>query len=212
MAVTPSTRKGRQSRQRIVAAAADLIYEHGVGGTTLDAVCAASGASRSQLYHYFDDKSDLVRAVIAHRVEVLLGSQADVLASLDTIDGLRRWRNLMVDLQRQSDCRGGCPIGSLAAELADHDEAARLDLHQAFQRWQAHISNGLRAMRDRGELDDTDVDELALATMASLEGGLILARTAQSTRPLEVALDAAIAHITHHLMVNNSATPPPNIH
>ena len=31
--------------------------------------------------------------------------------------------------------------------------------------------------------------------MASLQGGLLLAKTTRSTYPLEVALDAAIAHL-----------------
>src|ERR1051325_6216845 len=55
------TARGAKTRARIVAAAADLMYVKGVGATTLDDVLAASGVSKSQLYHHFDGKDALVR-------------------------------------------------------------------------------------------------------------------------------------------------------
>ena len=42
---------------------------------------------------------------------------------------------------------------------------------------------------------DADLDHLALATLASLQGGLLLSKTTRTTVPIEVALDAAIAHL-----------------
>ena len=58
------TRKGVQTRQRIVAAAADLILQQGVAGTTLDDVRDEAGVSSSQIYHYFADKEALVLSLI----------------------------------------------------------------------------------------------------------------------------------------------------
>ena len=43
--------------------------------------------------------------------------------------------------------------------------------------------------------DTANLDDLATATMASLQGGLLLAKTTHTTRPLRTALDAALAHI-----------------
>ncbi|MGO9956848.1 MAG: TetR/AcrR family transcriptional regulator [Solirubrobacteraceae bacterium] len=60
----PLTRKGQKTRQRIVDAAADLIFQEGVADTTIEDVRAAADVSSSQLYHYFDDKPALVRAVV----------------------------------------------------------------------------------------------------------------------------------------------------
>ena len=61
------TRRGRETRERIVAAAAELIFERGVAETTLEDIRAAAGVSGSQVYHYFEDKQALVRAVIDHQ-------------------------------------------------------------------------------------------------------------------------------------------------
>jgi AcrR family transcriptional regulator len=58
------TAKGQRTRQRIVAAAAGLVFERGVAGTTIEDVQAAAGVSASQLYHYFPSKNAVVRAEI----------------------------------------------------------------------------------------------------------------------------------------------------
>jgi acyl-CoA synthetase (NDP forming) len=42
---------------------------------------------------------------------------------------------------------------------------------------------------------DANPERLAVSTIASLQGGLILAELERDTRPLEIALDAAIAHL-----------------
>src|SRR5258708_29349780 len=84
------TRKGVQTRHRIVAAAADLILQQGVAGTTLDEVRAEAGVSSSQIYHYFADKEALVRAVVDYRAQTVVGEiHEPMLAAIDGIDGLR---------------------------------------------------------------------------------------------------------------------------
>ncbi len=176
-------------------AAAAEIYERGVAGTSLDDVCAAAGVGRSQLYHYFSDKSALVSAVIAAQTERILAGQV----GLDTWEGWRRWRDMAVEMLRERHFAGGCPIGSLASELADHDETARSALADGFEGWEAALRVGLTSMRDHGLLDaDADPASLALATLATMQGGVLLSRTRKEAGPLEAALDAALAHLRAH--------------
>ena len=191
------TRKGEQTRQRIVAAAAQLMFDNGVAGTTMEDVKAAAGASSSQLYHYFADKQALVLAVIAYQDETVVGGQEPMLAQLDSIEGLRTWRDFLVQHQRDLHCRGGCPIGSLGSELAETDPRSRAALSTAFLRWEAGIRGGLRAMHERGELTASP-DELALTILAALQGGLLLTQIHRDVHPLEVALDAMISHVAAH--------------
>ena len=146
------TRRGRETRERIVAAAAELIFERGVAETTLEDIRAAAGVSGSQVYHYFEDKQALVRAVIDHQTDAVLDTQGPHLDHLDTLPGLRAWRDLLVEHQRSLECRGGCPIGTLGAEVAEIDDAARMAVARGFGRWEARIRDGLRAMHARGDL------------------------------------------------------------
>jgi TetR/AcrR family transcriptional regulator, transcriptional repressor for nem operon len=194
------TRKGLATRARIVEAAAGLMFRHGVAGTSNEDVLAAAHVSNSQLYHYFPDKNALVRAVIEHQADEIIDGQRPLLDELDSLAAFRQWRDMLVGLQRQRHCEGGCPLGSLSSELAETDESARTVLAASFDRWEAPIRNGLRRMRDRGELrHDTDVSRLALGTLAALQGGLLLTQAQRNVGPLEAALDLAISQISYHL-------------
>jgi TetR/AcrR family transcriptional repressor of nem operon len=190
------TRRGRETRQRIVAAAAELMFENGVAETTLEDIRAAAGVSGSQVYHYFADKQALVRAVIDYQADAVLDAQDDHLNHLDTVPGLRAWRDFIVDHQRRLGCRGGCPIGALGAEVAETDAAARVVAARALRRWEGRIRDGFQAMHARGDLPaSTDPEQLALATLAALQGGLLMTQLERDTRPLEAALDAMLDRV-----------------
>jgi AcrR family transcriptional regulator len=185
------TRKGQQTRQRIVSAAADLIFEQGVAHTTIEDVRSSADVSSSQLYHYFDDKPALVRAVIEHQADTIVGGQETF--DLSSLEGLHAWRDWVIAHQRELNCSGGCPIGSLGSELAETDPEARAQVAEGFKRWEATIRSGLREMRARGGLtSETDPDTLALALLAALQGGLLLAQIDRDTKPLEAALDTML--------------------
>ncbi|GGL79173.1 transcriptional regulator [Streptomyces anthocyanicus] len=191
------TAKGRATRDRIVAAAAQLMYERGVTGTsTEDILKAARVASPSQLYHYFGDKRGLVQAVIEHQTEQILGFQKPLLSRLDSIEALEAWRDAVVEAQHARDCQGGCPLGSLASELSDLDPQARARLVAGYEQWGNAIREGLRSMRERGELDGgADPDRLALALLTALQGGLLMTQTRRDTIALEAVLNTMIDHI-----------------
>jgi len=192
----PATAKGRETRQRIVDAAAELIYERGVANVSLDDVRQATGTSKSQLYHYFDDKDSLAHAVIDRQEERVLAFHKPQLGSLSSWDDIRRWRDAVVEAQAGRGCRSGCPLGSLANALAELDVAAREQLSDAFATWEQLLADGLAGMARAGALRaDADPASLAVSTMASLQGGLLLAQVERNTGPLEVALDAAIAYL-----------------
>ncbi len=191
----PLTRKGQETRQRIVDAAADLIFQQGVAHTTIEDVRAAADVSSSQLYHYFDDKPALVRAVVDHQADTIVAGQETF--DLSSLDGLRAWRDWVIEYQRELNCSGGCPIGSLGSELAETDPEARTQVAKGFKRWEATIQSGLREMQVRGRLTpDTDPDTLALALLAALQGGLLLTQIERDTKPLEAALDAIVELIS----------------
>ena len=181
-------------------AAAQLVHERGVAGTSLDDVRAATGTSKSQLYHYFEDKSALVRAVVARQVDRVLQAQSPELEHLDSMAALRAWRDRVVALNAGVACAGGCPLGRLASELAETDPAARTALVTGFAQWQDRLTAGLRTMQERGDLpDDVDPSALALGLLVAAQGGLLLAQTTRTTTPLEVGLDLALHGIEAQL-------------
>ncbi len=150
--------------------------------------------SSSQLYHYFADKHALVLAVIEHQTQAILDGQQPLLSRLDSVEALRAWRDLLVGLRHRLNCQGGCPIGTIGAELAETDPQARAEVAEGLERWESAIRSGLRAMKERDELRG-DPDALALALITALQGGLLMTQIRRETTPLEAALDAMIDHI-----------------
>jgi TetR/AcrR family transcriptional repressor of nem operon len=204
MGVQPTTERGRRTRERIVAAAAEVVAEKGAPGASLDEVGERAVASRSQLYHYFDDKSDLLRAVAEATNDAVLGAQDELFAGLGTWAGFVRWTDVLVAVQEERGGVGGCPIANLLGQLGEWDAGIRGVLADGFDRWEASIRAGLAAMVASGELRaDADADWLAASTLASLQGGLVLAQARRDPLPLRRSLDGALA-----LIANYRATTP----
>ncbi len=191
----PVTDKGRATRDRVLDAAAELVFERGVAGTTLDDVRAAANVSKGQLYHYFADKDDLVHAVIDRTIQQVLAAQPRLIA-LSSWAAIAAWFDGLVRLQVDRHAAGGCPIGSLAGELAETDEQARTELAAGFDRWEAPLREGLRQMQAAGKLRrGAHPARLATATLAAIQGGLVLTQTRRDPQQLRIALDAAYAHL-----------------
>jgi len=200
------TSKGQATRERIVSAAADLIFDHGVAAVSMLDVRRAAKVSGSQLSHYFGDKQSLIRAVIASQAEaVIQAHQMPELGQLDSFAALDRWAQLNIQRLEQRDCQGGCNYGSLAGELVECDDSLRADLAAGFDRWEQLFRHGLTLMCDRGDLrPDADPEQLTYALMAALQGGMLLAQTARDTAPLK----AALSSVLEYLHCYAPSTPP----
>jgi TetR/AcrR family transcriptional regulator, transcriptional repressor for nem operon len=199
MSDAPRTEKGRATRKRIVAAAAALISERGVAETSLDDVIERAGVSKSQLYLYFEGRAALLREVVAHNADLVLEAQEPHLDSLESWKAIRAWLDALVELQVTAAARGGCPVGSLVGQLAEADEQTRNVLADAFARWEEPLRRGLRSMQERGKLNRrAQPDRLATATLAAIQGGLVLTQSRRDPSQLAVAVEAAYAYLRTH--------------
>lgn len=193
----PATRRGRQTRTAIIDAAATLMYKNGVHATSLDDVLAVSSTGKSQLYHYFSDKADLVRAVISRQLDLVLASQP-ALNRIDSWDGINQWVTEILDAHSAPGGPFACPLGTVAAELKN-DDTYTPTLHAAFKEWENRLERGLAAMQTRGDLAaDADPELLAVMTIAALQGGMLLARIHRDVDLLRHSLDGAVATLRSH--------------
>ena len=194
------TAKGTATRRRIVANAADQVLARGVGGTSLDDVGTATKTSKSQLFHYFPGgKHELVRAIAEFQGERVLAAQRPAIDDLASWQSWAEWRNAVVGYYARTDGITGCPIGALTNEAAPGDPVLAAELAAYFRRWAGLLAAGVRRMRASGLVDDrADADRLATELLAAVQGGLLLSRAEGTPRPLEQALDGALAHLRTH--------------
>ena len=196
-ATTRFTRKGLATRARIVDVTAELIFKSGVAGTSIDEVRSAAGVSGSQISHYFDDKRDLTRQVIAaRRNDVVAFHSRPEFGALDSVEALQAWADASVADVDTVYLVGGCVYGSLAGELLEADDDVLGDLVAGYNRWLELFRGGLTAMRRRGELrTDADPRHLAVSLVAAHQGGAMLTYATGSPEPLRTAVNAAVDYV-----------------
>jgi AcrR family transcriptional regulator len=191
----PSTRRGRASRERIVEQAAELFAERGIAATSVDEVLASAGAGKGQFYHYFRGRDELAAAAVEFRCAQVVAGLTQALATVSSLAGLEQALAGFAAGFEESGMPG-CPIGTLATEVAGRNEEARLQAAAGFDAWERLLADALERIRQRRELRaDADPAVLATGLLASLEGGMVLSQARKDMTSLRVAVEAGLAHV-----------------
>jgi len=195
----PRTGRGRASRERIVERAADLFAERGIAGTSVDEVLAAAKAGKGQFYHYFRNRDELAAAAVGYRCTQVVDGLTDALGDVSSLAGLEQALAGFIAGFEQAGLPG-CPIGTLAAEVAGRNEAARLQAAAGFDAWERLLADALERMRQRGELRaDAAPAVLATGLLASIEGGMVLSQARKDVASLRIAVDTGLARVRTRL-------------
>jgi TetR/AcrR family transcriptional regulator, transcriptional repressor for nem operon len=191
------TRKGRATRARIVDAAAKLMFQRGVAGTSIDEVRNTAAVSGSQISHYFHDKRDLTREVISARSDDVREFHSQPrFGALDSFEALQAWADANIADINTVYRKGGCIYGSLAGELVEADAEIHSDLAAGYAQWIELFRAGLAEMRRRGELrPDADPRHLAVSLVAAHQGGALVTYLTDNPEPLRSAVNAAVEYV-----------------
>jgi len=195
----PKTGRGRASRERIVQRAAELFAERGIARTSLDEVLAAAGAGKGQFYHYFRSRDELAAAAVEQRCAQVVTGLTQALGGVSSLAELEQALAGFIAGFEQMGLPG-CPIGTLATEVAGRNEAARLQAAAGFDAWERLLADALARMRQRGELRaDAPPAMLATGLLASIEGGMVLSQTRRDVASLRIAVNAGLAQVRTYL-------------
>jgi AcrR family transcriptional regulator len=195
----PRTRRGRASRERIVERAAGLFAERGIAATSVEEVLAGAAAGKGQFYHYFRGRDELEAAAVGHRCAQVVGGLTLALGGVSSLAGLEQALAGFIAGFEQMGLPG-CPIGTLATEVAGRNEGARLQAAAGFDAWERLLADALERMCQRGELRaDAEPAVLATGLLASIEGGMVLSQVRKDIASLRIAVDAGLAQVRAHL-------------
>jgi TetR/AcrR family transcriptional repressor of nem operon len=167
-----------ERRARILEAATELICRNGFQQTSVDDVIREAGlCGKAHFYHYFKSKEELGYAVVQHRFEQFAEHGLAILRDpmIDPLERLERFIDAEVTAQEEQECRGGCPFGNLATEMADAHEGFRQRLATVFERWSGQLQSVLWEARPQLR-DDVDIARMARFIIATLEGALMMSR------------------------------------
>lgn len=126
------TAKGRERservppRERILQAAAELFYRHGIRAVGVEAVAEAAGTNKMTLYRHFSSKDELVAEYLRRAAEESneLWTRYERLHPGAPFEQLREWLREMSDHAASADQRG-CALANAAVELAEREHPAR---------------------------------------------------------------------------------------
>jgi AcrR family transcriptional regulator len=165
-------------RERMVISTALLIRERGAHSTAISDVLEHSGAPRGSAYHYFPGgRTQLLCEAVDYAAEYTAARVAKADGSLAAID-------VVVDGFREqlieSDYRAGCPVVAVAIEADNPPVLERAAA--AFTRWTRLI----QARLESDGVDPTRAEELSVLVMTSIEGAIVVARTARDVKSLDL--------------------------
>ena len=184
--------RGRKTRARLVEEMRRAIQRKGVSRASIGDVLKATGTKKGSLYFHFQDKDELALAALGEAGEDLHDFVANALAQGATPDEqIAGFLREVLALHRRSGFVGGCVFGNTSLEMADTDERYAQLMQEVFEGWAEQLAKVIARGQDSGRLrPDVPAPALARQLLASIEGGIMLARLSKSEDPLRDTLQS----------------------
>lgn len=178
------------ARERMVQTAARLFQRHGYHAVGFRRIVEVSEAPRGSIYHHFPQgKGQLGAEAVAWSGSALVRSVSQIAASQDDIAGvLEALGERLAGWLEDSDFAAGCPVATVALELAPADGPVTDACRDVFRNWTEVLRDRLT---DEG-WEPAAASDFATTVVAALEGALLLARVERDATPVRtVARDLA---------------------
>jgi len=181
--------KGIRTRERVLAGATEIIHRQGFSGTSIHDLIRETGVKKGNLYHFFRSKEEM-------GFEVLIRARDDFFVFLDkSLQGDRPSAQLanhfeaIVRYHEGRNLVGGCIFGNTALEMSDRNETYRAVILAVFEEWQRRIRDVLESAVRSGEArKDLDPEAMARHVVATVEGGILIARASRNPADLKECL------------------------
>lgn len=176
------SKKGEQSRQKLVDATATLLQRQGYHATGLAEIVAESGAPRGSLYFYFPGgKEELACAALEASgarwrevIEAVVGSVHDPGEAVETVC------RFLGEGLAASGFTEGCPLATVGLEATNESELVRTTIAKHYEGWTERIGARLVA----AGVDAESARRMATFALATIEGALLLSKVGRSPAPL----------------------------
>jgi TetR/AcrR family transcriptional repressor of nem operon len=163
-----TARPGASKRERLISAARQVLYEHGIEQATLADIAEAAEVPLGNVYYYFKTKDALVSAVI-EAYQNTFGELTSQLSQEDAPAGRLKALLQALTVRRERLASYGCPIGSLSSELDKREGDLRDEVGSILAGVVDWAEVQFRAMGRE------DARDLAVALIAAYQGIVVLA-------------------------------------
>jgi AcrR family transcriptional regulator len=181
------------TKERIVTTTAELFRRQGYAGTGLKQIVAGAAAPFGSVYHFFPGGKEQLGAEVIHVAGRFYQELVEAVwdAAPDPVSGVADVFAGAAETLRQTEYADACPIATVALEVASTNEVLRVATADVFSAWiESAVERFAAAGIGRGK-----ARELAIATIALLEGAFVLSRATRTTEALEAAGATAVAQV-----------------
>jgi AcrR family transcriptional regulator len=176
------------TKERLVGASAELFRAQGYSGTAVKQIVEKAGAPFASLYHFFPGGKEQLGAETVRWSGAIYGRLLDVFfQGGDLVAETEMFFAGAAETVRASDYVEGCPIATVALEVATNNEVLRVATADVFELW-------ISAAADRfvaGGVEPIDARPLAVSIISLLEGAFVLARAMRDESHLLAAGETA---------------------
>ncbi|GHO98193.1 TetR family transcriptional regulator [Reticulibacter mediterranei] len=180
------------TREQLVAATKELLWERGYEATSPRAILEKSGAGQGSFYHHFSSKAALAAAALQEAADDMRCNLEPILHS--NAPALQRIRDYLT--MPREELRG-CRIGRMTHEpIIRQDETLRDPIVAYFSYAEQELATVLAEAQREGALSENiNVDDLAATLLATVQGGYVLARGFQDPERMHQAIRGALTLI-----------------
>jgi len=185
-------------REHLIDVGLKTVWAEGLNATGVKDLVEAAGVPKGSFYYYFPSKEAFTEAVVERYARDGAAQREELLAdtSVPPLLRIRRAFEAYLPVYKAVGYTGGCLLGNLSLEAADHSEVVRARLRSAFAVWQASLRRVLAEAEERGELPDgLTADAAAAFLINAWEGALVRMKAERSGAPLRLFIDMAFKRV-----------------
>lgn len=174
-------RRTKDTRERLLAAALDLIWTNSYGAVGVEQICERAGVHKGSFYHFFPSKADLTLSAWEEHWQGLQPLFEEVFSpAVPPLERLRRWCSEVYRVQREKHAEYGfvcgCPFANLGNELGTQDARLRAKADECMAHGRQYLERAVSEAQERGEIAAGDPYQLAETVHACALGLLVTAR------------------------------------
>ena len=185
-------RRSEQTREALIQAGIEQLLTTGYHGTGIKQILDVVNVPKGSFYNYFPSKEAFVAELINNYSQQISQKLSDYISSSPEppIEKIRSLHQFMLLEFSQKDCKQGCLIGNIAAEMGNTSELCQKAMTTSIQGWQKKLSTLIQAAQENGDIrNDLTASQIAAIFWATWEGSLLRAKLEGDTKAAEQVLD-----------------------
>jgi TetR/AcrR family transcriptional repressor of nem operon len=178
------------TRDRLLEATLELVWNESLGAASVDAICEKAGVRKGSFYHFFKSKEDLVVAALeAHFAAGRVDFDRIFSPSVAPVERLKSFFEAMIRKQQMKrDKVGrvvGCPYATAAVACSSSEQLVRERVQTLLGTWKKYVETTLRDGIADGSIPPQDIPRTVETVFDYIEGALTIGRIQNSMLPIQ---------------------------